>query len=415
MSSFRLLAAHIKKYGMTHGSLYIASIMFFFWSVYDGIISFITPIVLTQSGLSETLMGVVIGTSSMAGAVFDFILARFLKNAHYRRVYMMMFAVCFAYPLILWQSKSIYIFLVAMALWGIYYDLLNFGNFDFIGRQTKPDEHASSFGVMSVFRSLGYLVGPVIAGLLIGELVDVKVFIAAWVFLVISFLVYLGLTFMLKTRQEYMKTITYKHKNTALELQIWKKVGKRILPILVFTTLLYIYDAFFWTIGPLYSESLGQLHPLGGLFMTFYTFPSLIVGWFVGATVAKFGKNRTSFVSFALGSAVLIAIPFLVSPILILLAVFVSSCLTSIAFNSNQSSYADFITDKPSAESEIEGLGDFSVNIGYVIGPMLAGFVAETIGNSTTFMAVGGVGLIVSIILLAGFSSDKTTDVLTNH
>lgn len=415
MSSFRLLTTHIKKYGASHKTLYIASLMFFLWSVYDGIISFITPLVLTQSGLSETHMGFVLGSSSIAGALFDFVLAKFLKNTHFRRVYMMMFALCFAYPLILWQAKSVYVFLIAMGLWGIYYDLLNFGNFDFIGRQTKPDEHTSSFGVLSVFRSLGYLIGPVIAGLLIGEVVGAQAFLAAWVFLMMSFLVYLFLSYITKKRQDYIQTEPYKHKNMALELRVWGKVGTRILPILVFTTLIYVYDSFFWTIGPIFSESLSGLHPLGGLFMSFYTFPSLLVGWFAGTIVAKLGKNKTSFIFFGLGSAMLLVMPFITNPILILSAVFISSCLTSIAFTSNQSSYADFITDKPKAENEIQGLGDFSVNIGYVIGPMIAGFAADSLGEGPTFLAVGAAGVLISLILLSLYSSDKKTDLLTNR
>jgi len=226
-ATLRHLVWHFKRYGSKHKALYFLSLIFLFWAIFDGIVSYIAPLVIVESGLSKTLMGIVIGASSVAGALFDFLMCRIFKSTFYRRIFIIMFAVCFLYPLILWQAKSFVIYLIAMALWGIYYDLKSFGIFDFIGRHTEPVEHSSSFGVVAVFLSLGYLLAPILAGVLIGEMVDWRPFVMAWIFLLISFLFFLILFYLM--RKEKSNSGQKEHEcrkvNLFLEIGLWEKLG----------------------------------------------------------------------------------------------------------------------------------------------------------------------------------------------
>ena len=58
-------------------------------------------------------------------------------------------------------------FLLIMALWGIYFDSLNFGIVDFLSNFTKKQEHAESSGVIQMFYSFGYLIAPIVAGYMV--------------------------------------------------------------------------------------------------------------------------------------------------------------------------------------------------------------------------------------------------------
>jgi len=51
-----------------------------------------------------------------------------------------------------------------MGVWGLYYDLLNFGSFDFVSQAVEKGEYVLSSGVMSVFKSLGCFLAPILAG-----------------------------------------------------------------------------------------------------------------------------------------------------------------------------------------------------------------------------------------------------------
>lgn len=400
MPGIRLFALHFKKYGFSHKILYSFSLLIFFWAIFDALISYITPLIMTQSGLTETAMGLILSSSSVFGAIFDLGLSRVLQNTNFRRIFLFMFLVCFIQPLLLWQAKGIPLFIVAMATWGLYYDFSNFGTFDFVGRQVKEDEHISGFGIIEVFRGLGYLIGPILAGILVVDLVDIKAFGAAWIFLAFGFVFYLVMLLLLKKeKKEYITEIHLKPADFIQKITIWRRIGKKIFPVLFLTSLFFIYDSFFWTIGPLYIEGLSDKGIFSGSILTAYTLPALILGFFVGTLVKKIGKRRSVFIPLLLGFLVLVLLPFVQSVILVSLVIFVSSFLTTISLTTIRGVYADLIHQVPKEETDIEALGDFSTNIGYVLGPMTAGFMADKIGNAYPFAILGVFGFIVTLWL----------------
>jgi len=377
--------------------------MSLFWAMFDGILMFVLPILITTMGFSETMMGIIIGTSSVTGIFFDMLLCKFLKNTNFRRMYLFMFVLCAFYPLILWQAKAVWLFLIAMAVWGMYYDFFNIGNFDFVGRHTKKEEHTSSFGVMRVFISLGYMLAPLLGGLLISDIVDHKPFLLSWVFLAIAFLFYILLTVLQRKKKTIavVQEIEPQPLRALNELHLWKKIGGVIFPILLLTFTLNIIDAFFWTIGPLVSENLKAAHGFGGLFMVAYTLPPLLVGWTAGIFVRKVGKKRTSFYSLAVGSLLLSLFYFLKEHSVILIFTnFIASFCIAIAWPAINGVYADYISEAPHVEKEIETLEDSSTNLGYIIGPMVAGFASEHLGHVETFSILGVFGFIVAIVLM---------------
>ncbi|MFA5871362.1 MAG: MFS transporter [Parcubacteria group bacterium] len=382
--------------------------MILFWATFDGIMSFIAPIAITQAGFSNTAMGIIIGSSSISGALFDFFICRIVKNFFFRRLFLIMFAICFVFPLILSQAKTIWIFLIAMAIWGVYYDLFNFGVFDFVGRFTKEDEHASSFGVVSVFRSLAEIIAPLVAGLVIIEFVDWKAYSIGWIFLLIAFLLFMSLLFYNKNKFKVSKkNEVCRNKKILIELRLWRKVGRTIFPVLILTMFLYIVDAFFWTIGPIFSEGLG-LEQFGGILLVAYSIPTLMVGWFVGSLTRKMGKKKTAYLGLLIGSLALVGFSFGSGPIIPIVITFIAAFFLDFAFPAINGAYADYINETPVVEGEIESLEDFFNNIGYIVGPIIAGLLADLVGFSEAFSVLGLAGALLSIILLV-FSTKSIT------
>lgn len=399
---------HFKKYGLDHKILYSFSVLIFFWALFDGLISYITPLVMTQNGLSETMMGIIYSSSSVFGALFDIALSKVLINTNFRRTFLFMFLLCFVQPLLLWQAKTIPLFIVAMATWGLYYDFSNFGTFDFVGRQMKPDEHISSFGVIEVFRAAGYLIAPILAGILVVDFVGKSAFGAAWLFIILGFVFYLVMLILLKNeKRDYLVEFKLRPINFVRKIALLKRIGRKIFPVLFLTSLFFIYDAFFWTIGPIYIQNLADKGPLSGSILTAYTLPALILGWFVGSVVEKYGKKKSMFIPFIFGFLILVIFPFVESIVLICLVVFASSLLTTVSLTTIRGIYTDYIHEVPKEETDIEALGDFSTNIGYVFGPMTAGFLADKVGNAQSFALLGIVGF-VATALLYRFSKFET-------
>jgi len=412
MPTIRHFFDHVKKYGNRHKIVYTLALLMLFWCIYDGIITFITPIVITESGLSGTLMGIIVGTSSIAGALFDFIACRIFKSLFFRRVFLIMFGICLFYPLLLFRAKTFWIYIIAMALWGVYYDLKNFGIFDLVSRYTKHNEHSSSFGVVSVFVSLGYLLAPIIAGFMVGESVGWQPFVASWIFLLISAIFLLGLIVLTRYQKNDATVPTAEvcqRVNFLNEVGLWKRIGKIIFPVLILTLLLNFVDSFFWTVGPLLAESFSGTFGFAGFFMAAYSLPALLVGWFVGPITGKFGKKRAALTCLFIGSIILSTLFLFHNQMLLIGVIFMASIFISMAWPAINGAYADYISETIRMENEINGLEDFFTNIGYVIGPMIAGFLVDLLGNTETFSVLGGFVAICALILL--FVTPKKIDI----
>ncbi len=394
-----LLFRKLSRVGFADNGLKMVSLMLLFVFLFDGIVTYTIPILLTQHGLSLTQMGLVYSFSSIAGAIFDFVLSRYLTKVNFRRLFMGMFVVCVLYVATLYGASTVLVYLIAMGLWGIYFDFLGFGIFDFIGRYTAKTQHAQSFGTVEIFKSIGLLLSPIIAGILVIEVVDYKPFVMALVFLSIAFLLFIVFAQKAKDVVKYSYPATHK-KGFIHEIFLWVKLGKVILPVVIFAIFLSFFDAFFWTLGPLISEGFKTVGPFGGLFLTAYLLPSMFMGLFVGNFTHRFGKKHSSFVAMLIGSVVLCFLGFVQSELLAVAIVFIVSTLTAIAWPAIRAAFADYVSESPGLEPEVDGLGDLSSNIGYVLGPAVAGFIAERIGTLQSFSFLGVSGLVLSLILL---------------
>lgn len=402
MANFRSVYSQIKNLGLNDRLLYLVGVMLFFWAIFDGLLGYLVPLLVTQAGFTDTEMGIIFGSSSIFGAFFDFILSKYLNNTHFRRLYLGLFAICTIYPLVLWQAKGLWMFLLAMALWGVYFDLQNFGDFDFVGRKVNEDVHASHFGILLSFKGVGYLIAPLLAGLLIGTVViGNKPFIFSWIILGISILFYISVLILSRKKEkDVIEQETIKPVNFIRELFLWKTIGRILIPVLILTAFLNIIDAFFWTIGPLTAESFKAFHPFNGLFLVAYELPPLIVGAFIGSIAEKYGKKRTAFISLMIGSLIFVYMPLFNNFMTIIGMIFLASCFIAMSWPSINGAYADYISESVKYEKEIEGIEDFSTNFGYIIGPILAGFFADKVGNINAFAYLGFAGVMVGLLLL---------------
>ncbi len=376
--------------------------MMFFWCVFDGAMAYIAPIAVTQHNFSKTEMGFIIGSSSMVGALFDLLSFKILPSTHFRRVFMIMFVLCAAYPIVLYGATTVPVFLLAMAIWGIYYDLKNFGNLDFIGRYTKKENHTKNFGFVQIFQSCGYLIAPIIIGMIIVNGLDWKAFAFALVMLFISSVFFFELQLQKAHGFEH-EDFDEKHhlrRKQFSEMKLWLSLDKTLFPVLMVTLMIYVVDALFWTVGPLFAESFSGAKEFAGLIMTAYSLPALMVGWVIGGITKRLGKKRTAYGSLVIGMALLSCMILMQMNFLGTIAlVFASSMFISISLPTVNGVYADLITEKSQYEHEIESLSDFYTNLGFVIGPMSAGYLADSFGNAGAFSVIGVVGFVVALML----------------
>ena len=398
---------HDKKFDTRH-ALYLFCLVILFWALFDATVAYLVPITITERGISNTLMGVIVGTSSIAGAFFDFLLCRFLGNTYYKRLFIWMFAVCLFVPFVLFQAHTFWMFILAMVLWGIYYDFKGIGIFNFVGRNTSFEKHAESFGLIQIFLSLGYLIAPLFVGFLVAERFDWRPFALAWVFISISIFFFIALVLLSRqledTSQAMKEHGERKQEKFSTEIRLWRGIGKVLFPVLFFTFLVTVADAYFWTIGPLIAEELvDSLGVFSGAFMVAYVLPPLLVAFFVGRYTKKFGKKYGAIISFFLGSCLLLLFPCFGTTPWLVVGVFFASMGISLSLPAVNGAYADYISETEEYEKEIEGLQDFYTNLGFVFGPMSAGYLSDVVGNLEAFVYLGlfcGIAVVILTLFM---------------
>lgn len=385
-----------KYQGQQYKLTIVLGLFILFWALFDSVVTYISPVLIMEQGYSETVMGLIIGTSSLVGGIFDFILSKIIKKADFRRLFLLMMALCFIYPLALSQANSLILWLLAMSIWGIYYDLYGFAIFDYVGRHTKAALHAANFGIVQIFRSLAGVLGPLIVGLIIVDGIGLKVFAWQWLFLFIASAFLVVFIFLYNRKPTEIKVRQEKVKPFFLEFRLWKSLGKKLFPVLLLTLFIYVLQAFFWTLAPIFSTS----HHWGGLLIAAFTLPNLIFGWYVGPVTKIFGKKRTAFFSLLIGSTILAGFALMQNHWWVMFLIFIAACFFSFTLPAIEGAYADYISESPKVETEIVGLEDFAFNVGYVLGPILAGLLADIFDIARAFSIIGLVGIMVSLFLI---------------
>lgn len=377
--------------------LFTAGSMLFFWSIYDGIISYLVPVFITDRGYSNSVAGMLISLSAISGAVFDLLISKYIRSAHYLKYFLLVFVISFSMPLVLWGSSSIWLFVLAMILWGFYYDLINFGIFDLASRISHQHEHTKNISLIGIFKTVGYFIGPpLIAYIISFSTISLTPIAPPYIFLIVASAIYIYL-FSLTDIHDFIRPVRSKAINIHWykELFTWKKLSKILLPVLVFNVFFYIFEATFWTLGPIFSQQFPDSKHFSGLFMIVYVLPTVIAASFAEKITSFFGKKKTAYVAFIVSNLFIIPLGPFASPPIILGLVFVSTIAASLSWSAISGAFIDYLAETELYDSEIIGLKDFSANLGYIVGPVLSGVISDIVGISYTFSILGLVNILV--------------------
>lgn len=354
----------------------------------DAIMSYATPVFLAEKISTSWLMGIVFSFSSVVGLVFDFIAGQKLedKSTYFYIKLSLITAILFPLTFLL-LPNSILTFLLALTFWGIYYETHAFSNFKFIEETKKKEEFSEAWGMLSMSAAISYLIGPVIATLLISYFINLSFFAA------LSFYIF-SLVILILVRRDVHEPKHQIVKKTpaislAVEFKTWFILFKRIWPIWIFGVTLAMVDAFFWTIGIIYAESLKPITPAAGFIMSAYIVPTILVGMIASRTKIVNGKKHLMLLTSLVASAVLMSFVIFNNVYLMLCVVAIYSIFSSISLNLLSAVYEDYIARTESFDSDIIGLEQSARSLAYIIGPIIAGILTHFVGEKFTLGYAG--------------------------
>lgn len=383
------------------GKIVMLSAMLFFLYLGDGILSDWVPSFIQNSMSSSLVMGLIISFSSVVGFGADLIFPELLKNVKTKKLILMAIGTSLIFSGVLFwmvQWPMMILFLISMAVWGLYYEFLGFGGQQFMSESIPMTSRSGAWAVLGVARSLAYFLGPIIGSYVALNKGNNETLIVATVSVVIGYIVWI---FWSKDGGESLPSEELMERFSLWkEIKHWKDLSEHVWPVLLISIMMGVVDATFWTTGTVFSDLLADKSWIGGMFLPFYTLPMVVVGIIMARWGIYKGKKKLA-ETFMLVSGIILASVSLDDSIYFMLFVSLATgTALSIAWPLTDAVYSD-ITDRMGRSGKhMMGLSSSTLSLAYIVGPVLAGSIAQMVGEKMTFSIVGIMMSLVAVILL---------------
>lgn len=382
------------------GKVVVISMVLFFVYLGDAILSDWVPAYIQTAVSSSFLMGMIISFSSMVGFLADVVFPQILKGVKTRKLIVMAIGASLMFcGVLIWSIPWpwIFLFLLAMAIWGVYYEFLSFGKQGFVSENIPATARSGAWAIIGTFQSLAYFLGPIIGSWLTINRSNSEVVLAA------AFFVIIGYLFWLISGREKSESVVVEEAeklNIWEEIKHWRVLFDHVWPVLTISLMLGVVDATFWTTGTVLSDTLAKNGFWGGMFLPMYTLPMI----FMGVVVAKWGiykgKKKTAEVFLLLAGVLLSLVGWSDKLWFLLLIAFGVGATLSISWPMTDAVYSDIVSRMGREGKHLMGLSSSTISLAYIVGPILVGFVASKVGEIRTFGLVGMLMVVVATVLL---------------
>jgi len=345
------------------------------------------------------IVGSILSISSFFGIFFNLLTTKFFrkKTYHFFTTRMILFALVTTGILIL-SPKNLWVFVIDMITWSTYYELRNYAKYDFVERFQPPRKNAESWSILTTFQSIAYMLGPALALVLIKKgITSVLVGSLTAISLTsICFLIF---------QKIFGKDSSNREKDSDIEglfseVKLIHILAKRVWPLVLFTFALTLLDVSMWSVGILYSEQLRLQNEIGGLFITTYGLPAILVGIITPKLYSKFGKKRTAFL-FGIASGFLLLLLGVVKNVyLILVIVFSMATCSGVSFILVYATFEDFVTRLDGKGNSMVSILQITQNFAYAFGPIFFGLISQDNNFTSSFIAGGEILIFFSALAL---------------
>ncbi len=369
----------------TNFFFFVVTILLF--ALGDGVFSYQVPIWLESVFRDVALVGIVLSSSSLIGFLCDLIFPTLFAKRNYRFFFALTFMIALVTQLIGLLSSSWLAAISIMVLWGVYYELYEFGLYHFLHSEIEPSQHASGWGITEALRSIALVTSPLLVSLLF--VLQIDPFRLSSVFFGISLII--SLLIFIRNKKRIIKNTHDPEKVFSfVTFRVWSTFLGKIWPVYLFFFCLVMVDATIWSVGIFLAEELRQVSPLGAFFVPSYIIPTLLAPLFAGKLARRFGKKRSAFmIAIPLSLTLFIGHWSLHSPLWHVGVMALAGCFAGMILTESEAIFEDYVARLHRFSSEMIGLVRSASSLGYIIGPLVAGLLAEVVGIERTLAVIG--------------------------
>jgi len=392
----------IIRFGFLKDQMWVSvislGVILFFIFLGDAVLSYWTPNFLEDTLGSSFLMGIIMSFSSLVGLGSDLILPQIIRGITVNKLLVLSILASFLFSVFLINATYfplVLIILAAMAIWGIYYELLGFGQQQFVADSIPLKFRSATWGILGIFRSIAYFLGPILGGALLARGLRVPIY-ASIAFVFISVIV------LMSAKKKHAREIQIDTHEVSIfrEFAHWKVLFVHVWPVVIVSLCIGLIDAVFWTVGAVWTEELADKSFLGSFILPSYMLPSIFVGFLVAKWQVFSGKKKLAEKLLLLSGVFLILLIFTDKVFIFLVLIFFSSVLLSIVYPLTDGVYSDIVARMGRERRHLIGLSQSTASLAYIAGPIVGGFLAGKIGEKETFVAIGLTITLVSFLLL---------------
>lgn len=377
----------------------------FFITLADSILSFIYPIISSDTLNSNTTMGLLMASSSIAGLISDFIFPQIFKYKTWKFFLIATILLALTFPISLHLGKEFMLvsaFLYGAIIWGIYFEFLMFAQQLFVVNEEKKTEFSKDWGLLALSWQLTAIIGPVIgSSLLLGGILNTSISIIF--FQVISLIAALFIVGFLKE-----KKVTFSHNrdyksniNVLTEIKYWGILITKVWPTITVGITITAINATFWTIGGIFGEKVFGESGMGWIIVSVFFLPMIIGSLIITKLKPSNFKKRISQTALIFGSIILCFIGLTDNhPIILILVLIISGIILSFVQPLNDAVYSDLLERLGEHKSHLLGISRANSSVAYIIAPLIVGVLSDSIGYGKTFSIIAIFALIIGLVTI---------------
>ncbi|MEP7103652.1 MAG: MFS transporter [Candidatus Dojkabacteria bacterium] len=370
----------------------------------DSIMSYYFPLVVENTSGSNTLVGVIMAASSIMGLACDLIFPQLFQKRSWKFLLVSGIIISITFPITTNLGiafSSVMIFLLASILWGIYYEFLSFSQQSFVVSTENRSDYSKDWGIISVLWGIGSLLGPILGSMLVHDtLLNSATIIVAIQLLSLIFAILLLYT--VKHEKETSIESQAIKMSISKELIYWFVLFRRLWPPIMVGLAMFFINSTFWTLGGVFGEKILGDQGLDWLIMIMFVLPSIPGAIILARLKVNHHKKLLSEITLLLAGLSMGCI-FLVQNdiLLVLFLILLISFFLSFTWPLNESVYSDLSDRAGDSKLHITAITRANTSIGYIIGPLLAGALADGLGYYAAFSIIGlGVFFIAGILIV---------------
>ncbi|HHQ45433.1 MAG TPA: MFS transporter [Candidatus Altiarchaeales archaeon] len=376
-----------------YGFLFDAGIVITLYSIGAGAAWFLLPQIIESITHNIALVGILLAIPGVTAILVDAAVGELADQLGRKRIISVGLILLTLLALSMHFVETTTPLILFLIFLGMLYPTVFYPIIAYIMEHAKDRESSTVMGAGMSFAQLGFGLGPVLAGIAY-YLMNTKGQTIFAVIYALACICALAATTMLlkKSRRksglrESLKKLVFEDKLFLKQAGDFSRLPNHGLPIILSTLLVSTYDGVAWMLEPLFYTTVTDNPVWGGIILSAFIIPLILFETPAGYLADKYGRKNILYTGFFIAGVMTWLFAYSKSPLEMFAFAFTASMGIAMTWPAIEGMLARHSPEN--RKGALVGVWGSSLDLGYVIGPVLAGIIASKTSIQYTFRLLG--------------------------